>query len=403
MTDDPADVGRRPPHVALARVEVVSHQQVHADGEPAVHVHDAFGLSRGARRVEHERGITGVHRLGLALGRLLRDERVEIDLTCVGALADPLAAPDHDVLDLRAVLDRSVDDRLEIDDLAAPIGRIRADEDLGAGVVDAVSQRLGAHAGVHHRVDCADPGAGVHGEEPLRRERHIKDDPVPPLHPEGSQGVGDPPDLGEHLAVGEGSRGFALGFGMEGNLVAEPARDVPLEAVVRKVELAADEPVVARQFDVGDLAPLLEPLELARRRRPKRVGIRRPARVPRVVVLHRRRTAHARARLDANVVLCQRFDRLFVIRHRPRTYRHRARTAKRGQAPFLFREKGSVPFFQRGTTARAMRWWSASMSCCTRAAERPAVRMRDSRRRASRAMRLSSAASFDFWSAAAAL
>ena len=74
VAGDPADVGGAPVDVGVGlQVEDVLVRVRDLREVAAGRVHDALGLPGGARRVEDEQQILGVHRLGRALGALARD------------------------------------------------------------------------------------------------------------------------------------------------------------------------------------------------------------------------------------------------------------------------------------------------------------------------------------------
>src|SRR5436305_3218010 len=64
---------------------------------------------------------------------------------------------------------------------------------------------------------------------------------------------------------------FALPY--DGCFVFAMRCHVPIEAVVREIELAAHEPLRPGAIPFQNLVPLLEPVQLARDTRPERVGI----------------------------------------------------------------------------------------------------------------------------------
>ena len=67
----------------------------------------------------------------------------------------------------------------------------------------------------------------------------------------------------QQLLVGERADFARLAFPDDGGLVLAPGRDVAVQAVVGDVDLAADEPLGARQLPFEHLVPRLEPVQLA--------------------------------------------------------------------------------------------------------------------------------------------
>jgi acetyl-CoA synthetase len=97
---------------------------------------------------------------------------------------------------------QSLRDRIE--DTGA-VAVIAADEQLrgggdhrhGAGILDAVAQRLRREAAEHHRVRRADARAGLHCHHAFDRHRHVDDDAVALLHTARLQRVRQLRHLGE--------------------------------------------------------------------------------------------------------------------------------------------------------------------------------------------------------------
>jgi hypothetical protein len=111
-------------------------------------------------------------------------------------------------------------------------------------------------------VRSAEPGAGEHRDRELGDHPHVDPDRSALLDAELLEGVGDADDLG--LEIGEGDRPplvLRLALPVVGDLVAVPGLDVPVDAVVRDVQLAADVPLRVRQLPVAELLEVLEPAD----------------------------------------------------------------------------------------------------------------------------------------------
>src|SRR5947207_3028228 len=80
-----------------------------------------------------------------------------------------------------------------------------------------------------------------HGQ--LGDHRHVDGDPVALLDAEAPEGVGEALHLGQEVGVGDRPGVAGLALPVEGDLVAPPRVDVAVEAVLRDVERAADEPL----------------------------------------------------------------------------------------------------------------------------------------------------------------
>ena len=130
---------------------------------------------------------------------------------------------------------------------AAPVAAVGGDHELHLAVDQPGRQRVGGEPAEDHGVRCADPGAGQHRDDRLGDHRHVDRDPVAGLDAEVGQRVGRLADLVLQLGVGEVA-GVVLGLAdpVEGHPVAVALLDVPVDAVVRRVELAADVPLRER-------------------------------------------------------------------------------------------------------------------------------------------------------------
>ena len=163
---------------------------------------------------------------------------------------------------------------LEPDLLAAPVAAVGGDQDLGPAVVDPAGQRLGREATEDDRVRRPDPGAGEHRDRQLGDHRHVDRDPVAGLDAELLERVGRLADLALEVAEGQRPGVARLADPVVGDLVAEAALDVPVDAVVGDVELAAGEPLRERQVPFERRLERRRPVEpLARPLRPERLEV----------------------------------------------------------------------------------------------------------------------------------
>ena len=182
-------------------------------------------------------------------------------VTAVDHLDLVAAALHHDdVLDRRRLRHRLVGGRLEREHLAPPITAVGGHEHLGLGVVDPVGERLRRETSEHHAVGGADAGAGEHRHCRLGDHREVDVDPVALADAQALEHVGEALDLVEQFGVGDRARVARLALPMERDLVAAAGGDVAVEAVLRHVQLAADEPFRERQLPVEDRVPRLRPL-----------------------------------------------------------------------------------------------------------------------------------------------
>jgi hypothetical protein len=94
----------------------------------------------------------------------------------------------------------------------------------------------------------ADPGAGEHRDHGLGDHRHVDRDPVAGLDAELEQRVGRLAHLVLELGVGDLAGVAGLTFEVVRDLVAEAVLDVPVDAVVGRVQLAVGVPLGERRI-----------------------------------------------------------------------------------------------------------------------------------------------------------
>ena len=145
--------------------------------------------------------------------------------------------------------------------LPAAEGAVAGDQHLRLGVLDAVAERVGGEAPEDHGVGGADARAREERHRQLRHHAEVDVDPVALLDAEGLQRVGELGDVVQELGVGDGAGVAGLALPVVGDLVAPPGVDVPVEAVVGRVQASADEPLRERQVPLEDGVPGLEPVE----------------------------------------------------------------------------------------------------------------------------------------------
>ena len=114
----------------------------------------------------------------------------------------------------------------------------------------------------HDVVDRADARAGEHRHRDLGDHRQVDRDDVALAHAERRQRVGELLDVAVQVGVGDVELFALLTAPVVGHAVAVAGLDVPVDAVVGDVELAADEPLRERRVrPVQHLVPLGVPVE----------------------------------------------------------------------------------------------------------------------------------------------
>ena len=106
-----------------------------------------------------------------------------------------------------------------------------------------------------------DAGAGEHCDRELEHHRHVDGDSVALFQAQALEHVGELLHFGEQFGVGHRDRVAGLTLPVERNLVAFAGLDVSVETVVRKVELATDEPFRERQLPLEHRVEILVPRE----------------------------------------------------------------------------------------------------------------------------------------------
>src|SRR3989442_1765583 len=226
VTDDPADVARRPPDVVLAQTEHPLAHRVDVDLVAAVRVDGELGLRRRAVRREDVRGLVGLEldvRIGLA--GALREEVLPRELVA-HAVGRRGSSQDDDPLDRRRVGDGLRDDRQERHVLPLAVRDVRAEERLCPREADALAERARAEPGEDDEDDGADADRAEHEDDRLGGGRHVDRDAVAFADPKPTQGRRDPLGLACELRVREPPRLAALVLGDERDPLAVARGDL---------------------------------------------------------------------------------------------------------------------------------------------------------------------------------
>lgn len=204
VAGDPAHVATAEEDVGVVDVEDVLAGHGGAQKVAGGRVHDTLGLAGGARGVEQEERVLGVHGLGRVvggplLGLLVPPQIATLSERHIGASA----LVDQAVLDVRALLESIVDNLLGANGLAAALALVGGDDNLGLGVNDAIAQRVGAEAREDHGVDSADARAGQERDDGFGNHGHVQSDRVALLHAHLLEHPRELGHLRHELAVGD--------------------------------------------------------------------------------------------------------------------------------------------------------------------------------------------------------
>ncbi len=151
---------------------------------------------------------------------------------------------------------------LELDNVAPPVATVGGNQHLRLAVVNSVAQRFGAETPKHHAVGRPNAGAGQHGDGQLWNHGQVNGYPVALFHPQALEGVGEAANLPIQVPVGVHLPIAGFPFPHQGRLVTPRRSQVPVDAVVRYVELSPNEPPGVRRVPVQYPVPLLDPRQL---------------------------------------------------------------------------------------------------------------------------------------------
>ena len=181
------------------------------------------------------------------------------------------------MLDRRALGEGFVDDLLEVNLRTATVRRVLSDNGDACGVVDAVDDGMCGKTAEDDRVHRADAGAGEQSDRKLGAHAHVDGDTIALLDAEALQHVGEALYLRMQVAIGELTNLTRLALPEQCNLVAARTVGVAVDAVVRKVQLAAGEPFGSEGGAIAargeHLAPGGEPIEFAGCFSPELLGL----------------------------------------------------------------------------------------------------------------------------------
>ena len=227
-------------------------------------MHQPFGLSCRARRVENEQWIFGCHPLGGACDALLGCGLVHPNVAPQLHIRFGIRAlDDQHLLDDCQALDGGVRDSLERNALRAAQPLVCRDDDLGLRVDDSVAKRIGAETSKDDRMDRTDAGAGQHRVGELRNHREIDTNSVAFANAQGSQGVRNAPHLGLELSERDVLVLPRLVRHEDDGGLVGVARCVSVHAVHRDIESSAAKPdELARSMFFEHAVRLVEPVQL---------------------------------------------------------------------------------------------------------------------------------------------
>src|SRR5690606_15870874 len=155
----------------------------------------------------------------------------------------------------RRVLQSRIGVELQRYRFAAPVAAVGRYHHFGLAIIDALPQGFRREAAEDHAVGGADTGTRQHGNGQLGNHGHVEGDPVTFLHTELLKTVGKAVYFIIELLVGEDTGIPRFTFPDDGRLVLPDSLEVTVHAVIRRVQLAVDEPLGERRIPFQDLIP----------------------------------------------------------------------------------------------------------------------------------------------------
>jgi hypothetical protein len=219
----------------------------------------ALRAAGGAAGVHQEQRRLGGHGdrldgLSCVLDEHFVDEEVPaVDHRGLRRVLAGAAPPDQHLVDFLPFLGRHVEGLVGLDlvigYLAGPVIAVQGDQDAAARVGDAAPAGGAAEAAEYLRMDDAQPRAGEHGDRQFGDHGHVQRHSIAGLKTsEVAQQRGELVHLAEQLGVADVHVLIGLEFGHEYDRgLVRIGRCVPVDAIVRGVQLAAGEPLVERR------------------------------------------------------------------------------------------------------------------------------------------------------------
>ena len=180
---------------------------------------------------------------------------------------------DNDAADGIALLEGVIDILLERDALSTAVATIGSHDDFGPAVSNTILDAVRAESTKDDGVNGPDAGARQHGDGSLGNERHVDKDTIPLLDSVALEDIGEFADFAVKLAIGQDALLPRLPLPDNRRLIGPGCLKMTVEAVVRGIDLPANEPLGIRNFPIEHLAPFLEPVKFVSLTSPEFVGL----------------------------------------------------------------------------------------------------------------------------------
>ena len=278
MPSDPADIGGAPEHVVIAQIKHPIHRHLGPQQVTRCAVLHPLGFAGGATGVQDKQRMLCPDGNGRAVRALARNRLVKgfvapRDHVARGGGALVYEHVAHSVAVTAGQC--LVDDGLERQLFAAAHLVVGGNHGHSTHINDAFVHRLGAEAAKHNAVRGANTGAGLHGDHPLDRHRHVNQHAVALEHTVRLQGVCELTHPRQKLLVGDASHRAVVGLKDDGGFMLGGRAHVAIQAIGRGIELTIVKPLIKRRVGfVQSSCEGLGPLQIAlRMMRPKTFGI----------------------------------------------------------------------------------------------------------------------------------
>ena len=143
--------------------------------------------------------------------------------------------------------------------LAAAQGPCGRDDHFCMAILNPFAQGVCAEAGEYHTVHCADSRAGEHRHGLLDNEWHIQDHFIAFVHAETFQSVGKFIDPRKQVFIAHANPLVRLIPINQRDGVAAVSENMPVQTVIRYVQLATNEPLIIWKIPSENLAPFFKP------------------------------------------------------------------------------------------------------------------------------------------------
>ena len=169
---------------------------------------------------------------------------------------------DDHMLNRRTGLQRLFHHRKKFHLGSAPVRPILRNHRNGLGIVNAIHQGVRRKSAKHNRMRSSYPRASQHGNRQLRSHSHINRHPIAFADSQCLQNVRELLHFSPKLLVGVSANFARLAFPDQRGFILARRLYMPVQTVVRKIDLPAHKPFRPRCIPLQNLVPLFEPVQV---------------------------------------------------------------------------------------------------------------------------------------------